>query len=67
MFKHDICGDQPEVSDGMPDSVDPLPPEFFASPKCPPVPASSEATATEVHLDEAPKDPEGTATIGDQS
>ena len=67
VFKHDICGDQPEVSDGMPDFVDQLSPEFFASPKCPPVPASSKATTTEVRLDEAPNDLEGTATVGDQS
>ena len=29
MFKHNICGDQSEVPGGMPDSSDPLPPEFF--------------------------------------
>ena len=23
-FKHNICGDQPKVPDGMPDSADPL-------------------------------------------
>ena len=36
VFKH-ICGDNPEVLKGMPDSVDPLPPEFFMNPWCPPV------------------------------
>ena len=40
MFKHNICGDQPEVPDDMPDSSDPLPPEFFANPRCPPDPSS---------------------------
>ena len=35
-FKHNISGDQPEVLDGMPDSSDPLPPEFFMNPRCPP-------------------------------
>ena len=35
MFKHNICGSQPEVLDGMPDSFDPLPPEFFVNPRCP--------------------------------
>ena len=34
-FKHNICGDQLEVPDVMPDSSDPLPPEFFGNPKCP--------------------------------
>ena len=36
VFKHVICGDQPEVPDGMPDSSNFLPSEFFASPRCPP-------------------------------
>ena len=35
MFKHNICGDQPEVLNGMPDFFDPLPPEFFANLSCP--------------------------------
>ena len=34
-FKHSICDDQPEIPDGMPDSVDPLPPEFFVNLRCP--------------------------------
>ena len=34
-FKH-ICGDQPEVPDGMPDSSNPLSPEFFCEPQVPP-------------------------------
>ena len=36
VFKHNICGDEPKVQDGMPDSFNPLPLEFFANPKCPP-------------------------------
>ena len=28
-FKHNIHGDWPGIPDGMPDSVDPLSPEFF--------------------------------------
>ena len=35
MFKHNICGDQPEVPDDMPNSSDSLPPEFFMNPRCP--------------------------------
>ena len=34
MIKHDIYGDQPKVPDGMLDSFDSLPPEFFKNPKC---------------------------------
>ena len=31
MFKNNICGDQLEISDGMPDSANPFPPEFFVN------------------------------------
>ena len=44
MLKHNICGDQPEVPDGMPNSSDPLPPEFFVNPRCPLARAPIEAT-----------------------
>ena len=33
VFKHNICGDQPEVLDGMPNSSDLLPPKFFVNPR----------------------------------
>ena len=52
MFKHDICCDQPEVPDSMPDSFDQLPLEFFMNPRCPPAPIAIEATATEVDQSE---------------
>ena len=35
VFKHNICGDHAEVPEGMPDSVDPLPPKFFVNLSCP--------------------------------
>ena len=35
MFKHNICGDKPEVPDGMLDSSNPFLPEFFVNPRCP--------------------------------
>ena len=55
VFKHNIYGDQPEVLDGMPDSVSPIPLGFFASPRCPPVRSSSAVVAAEVqHRDEEP-------------
>ena len=53
MFKHNICGSQPEVPDGMPDSSDPLPPKYFANPRCPLVLVVTEATTTEVDLTES--------------
>ena len=53
MFKHNICGDLPKVPDGMPDSFDPLPLEFFVNPTCPLAPTTIEATTTEVDQSEA--------------
>ena len=38
VFKHGICGDWLMISDGMTDSADPLPLEFFANLGCPPDP-----------------------------
>ena len=32
-FKNEICGDRPDIPDGMPDSASPLPPEFFVNPR----------------------------------
>ena len=34
-FTHDICGSEPMISDGMPDTSKPLPPKFFINPRCP--------------------------------
>ena len=34
-FKHNICEDHLEVSEGMLDSADLLPPGFFMNPRCP--------------------------------
>ena len=64
MFKHNICGDQPEVPNGMPDSANPLPPEFFVSPRCSLVSTSSEVATTEVHHREVVEDPERSAPVG---
>ena len=35
VFKHNIHGDHSDVLDSMPDSVDPLPLDFFVNPGCP--------------------------------
>ena len=53
MFKHNICSDQLEVPDGMPDSCYPLPLEFFVNPKCLLVPAATKASTTEADQSEA--------------
>ena len=57
VFKHNIYGNRPEVLEGMPDSADPKPPEFFVNPGWPLVQVTSEATAPEVTLNEATKEP----------
>ena len=69
MFNHNICGSQPEVPDDIPDSSNPLPREFFMTPRWASAPALIviEAVATEVDMIEPAKDPEGNASVGDQS
>ena len=57
VFKHNICGDHPEVPDGMPDSTDLLLHEFFVNLGCPPIQAAAEAIMTEVSPNEATKEP----------
>ena len=68
MLKNNICSDQPKVPDGMPDSFDQLPPEFFMNPKCPSARAPIEATETEAghrKMVEKAKDLERSAPVKD--
>ena len=67
VFKHNICGDQPEVPDGMPHSSDLLPPEFFANLRWPPTLVTIKVTVVEVDQGEATKEPENIAFTGNQS
>ena len=67
MFKHNICGSQLEVPYDMPNSSNPLPPEFFENPWCPSIPAVTKAAATKVDLIKLAKDPKKNAFIGDHS
>ena len=55
VFKHGIHGDRPKIPDGMPDSTNPFPSEFFGNLGCPSVSAPVEAKAAEVHPAEAAK------------
>ena len=67
-FKHNIRGDQPEVPDGMPDSSDLLPPEFFTNPRCPLARKPTEVTTIEAEhskLAEKAKEPERRALAED--
>ena len=67
MFKQNIYGSQPKIPYGMPDSSNPLPPEFFANPKCPLVLVVTRATTVEEDLIEPAKDPKENDFVGDQS
>ena len=67
VFKHNICGDKPEVPDDMPDFSDSLPLEFFVSLRCPLVPTATEDTIVEVHSSEVAKNPKENAFAGDQN
>ena len=64
-FKQNICGDHSEVSDGMPDSFIPLPPEFFVNPRCPPVPTTTEDTTAEAHMSVAAYEPKENIPVED--
>ena len=57
-FKHGNYGDQPEIPDGMPNSANPLPPQFFVNPRCPTTPTVVEVKVVEIDMGEAVKDPE---------
>ena len=47
-FKNNICRDRPYIPDGMPDSSNQLPPEFFDNPRCPPILPADKAIDAEV-------------------
>ena len=67
VFKHNICGDHPEVLEGMPDSADLLLVEFFVNLGCPPIQAATEATTTEAPPSETVKEPLKAIAVEDQS
>ena len=56
VFKHSIHGDRPRISDGILDSADPLPLEFFMNLGRSPTPTADEAKAAKVHSVEMTKD-----------
>ena len=67
LFKHNIYGNHPEALEGMLDSANPLPPNFFVNPGCPLVHAAVEATTTKAPPSEMAKEPVEVATTEDQS
>ena len=58
-FKNNICGDRLKIPDGMPDSGNSLPLEFFDNPRCPLAPTAVEAMDAEVDQGGAVGDSEG--------
>ena len=52
-FAHNICGSQPVVLDGMPDTSKPLSSELFINPRWPPGVVPAEATTIDVCSSEA--------------
>ena len=52
-FAHNICGSQPMVPDGMPDTSKPLTLEFFINPRCPPGVVPTIVSTINVHSGEA--------------
>ena len=42
-FAHNICGSKPKIPEGMSGTSEPLTPEFFVNPRCPPVAVPAEA------------------------
>ena len=65
MFKHNICGNQLELSNYMPDSPNFLAPECFASLRFPPVSASSKDAAAGVRCGEVVVEPGRGAPLED--
>ena len=62
-FSHNICGSQPEVPDGMPDTSKPLSPEFFINPQCPPGVVPTEVASIDVRPGEMTNAPEREAPV----
>ena len=58
-FKSNICGDRPYIPDGMPDSANLPPLEFFINPRCPPTPGVVMAKDAVVDQGGAVEDSEG--------
>ena len=65
VFKHDICGDQPEVPYCMLDSPNFLSPKCFVSLRCPHVSTSSKDANVGVHRREVAEELERGAPVGD--
>ena len=58
-FKNNICGDRPNIPNGMPDSSNRLPPEFFDNLRCPRALAADKAIDAKASQGEAVGDSEG--------
>ena len=59
-FAHNICGSKPLIPAGMLDTTNPLPPEFFINPRCPPSASSDLPAATTIREEPPTKSPSAT-------
>ena len=57
-FNNNICGDRPDILDGMPDSSNSLPLEFFDNLRCPLILETDKAIDVEVSQGGAAEDSE---------
>ena len=56
-FAHNICGSEPMIPAEMPDTIKPLPLEFFINPRCPPSSSSDFPTAATIGEEPPAKSP----------
>ena len=56
-FAHNICGSEPMIPTGMPDTTKPLPPEFFINPRCPPSVSSNPPAVAAIREEPSAKSP----------
>ena len=56
-FVLNICGSEPMIPSGMPDTTNSLPPEFFINPRCPPSASSDLPSASAIREEPSAKSP----------
>ena len=65
VFTHNICGNKPQILDGMLDPLVPLTPELFANPHCPPSTLSA-APAPDPAIVRRKEHPENSPTAAEE-
>ena len=67
IFKHNICGSKPQITDGMPDPSVPLTPESYANPRCPPGTSVAAPALDPVAVSREDRSENSPAAIGDKT